>query len=55
MAEAMIKQQKDSLGTTIEGMEQDATREMFQDIQQKLSELSTIEKCQKEIEAMKNT
>ena len=31
------------------------TRDMFQDIQQKLSELSSIEKCQNEITEMKNS
>ena len=31
------------------------TKDMFQDIQQKLSELSSIEKCQNEITEMKNS
>lgn len=53
--EAMLKQQHKETTSTLEGMEQEATREMFQSIQQRLSELSAVEKCQKQIEDMKNT
>jgi len=44
MAQALLKRSQESRESVTIGAEQDQTREMFHDIQQKLSELSTIEK-----------
>ena len=54
MAQALLQQQQEQIDLDAEDKEQDSTREMFQDIQNKLQELSTIEKCQQEITDMKN-
>ena len=54
MAEALLISQQEEKAKQTEGP-QEHTMEMFEDIRQKLSELSTIEQFKREVTEMKNT
>ena len=54
MARALLEQQRKEQTSTAEDIEQEQTREMFHDIQKKLSQLTSLEKCEKQIAEMRN-
>ena len=54
MVQNLLKQSQEQNASSAEGKSQEQTHDMLYDIQLKLSDLSTIEKFQKEIAEMKN-